>query len=72
MPQIRIREAAAYLGVSDDTIRRWIDNGILESAWDASGRSVVDGLAVARLARENAVLPDDPSPAQPATASSAS
>ncbi|SMH51204.1 molybdenum-pterin binding domain-containing protein [Rathayibacter oskolensis] len=62
MPQIRIKDAAAYLGVSDDTIRRWIDNGVLESAKDASGRGVVDGLAVARLARANAVLPDDPSP----------
>ena len=29
MPQMRIRDAAAYLGVSDDTVRRWIDNGVL-------------------------------------------
>ncbi|MDQ3734833.1 MAG: excisionase family DNA-binding protein, partial [Actinomycetota bacterium] len=26
----RISEAAAVLGVSDDTIRRWIDSGRLE------------------------------------------
>ncbi len=61
MSQIRIKDAAAYLGVSDDTLRRWIDNGQLTSAKDSSGRTVVDGLDLARLARKNAVLPDDPS-----------
>lgn len=61
MPQIRIRDAAAYLGVSDDTVRRWIDNGTLGSSKDKSGLTVVDGLALAQLARRNAVLPDDPS-----------
>jgi len=61
MPQIRIRDAAAYLGVSDDTVRRWIDNGTLDSSKDKSGLAVVDGLALAQLARKNAVLPDDPS-----------
>ena len=61
MPQIRIRDAAAYLGVSDDTVRRWIDNGTLDSSKDKSGLTVVDGLALAQLARKNAVLPDDPS-----------
>ena len=61
MTQIRIRDAAAYLGVSDDTLRRWIDNGVLTSAQDESGRTVVDGLELARLARSNSVLPVDPS-----------
>jgi molybdopterin-binding protein len=61
MPQIRVSEAARYLGVSDDTVRRWIENGTLPSDKNASGRTVVDGLALARLARQNAVLPDDPS-----------
>jgi molybdopterin-binding protein len=61
MSQIRIRDAAVYLGVSDDTVRRWIDNGILDSAQDESGRTVLDGLALAHLARKNAVLPVDPS-----------
>src|SRR5690606_30518751 len=59
--QIRIKNAAAYLGVSDDTVRRWIDAGVLASERDASGRTVVDALDMARLARENAVLPADPS-----------
>lgn len=61
MPQIRVKEAARYLGVSDDTVRRWIDAGVLPSEHDASGRTVVDGLSLARLAQKNAILPDDPS-----------
>ncbi|MBF4568201.1 TOBE domain-containing protein [Plantibacter sp. VKM Ac-2880] len=61
MPQIRIRDAALFLGVSDDTVRRWIDQGALVSAKDDAGRAVVDGLSLAQLARQNAVLPVDPS-----------
>ena len=61
MSQLRIKDAATYLGVSDDTVRRWIDQGVLPSGKDDSGRATVDGLALARLAREQAVLPDDPS-----------
>jgi molybdopterin-binding protein len=61
VPQIRIKDAALYLGVSDDTVRRWIDNGRMEATKDDSGRTVVDGLALAKLAREHSVLPDDPS-----------
>lgn len=61
MSQIRIKDAARYLGVSDDTVRRWIDNELLASDKDDSGRTVVDGLALAQLARKNAVLPADTS-----------
>jgi molybdopterin-binding protein len=61
MPQIRIKDAALYLGVSDDTVRRWIEAGVLASARDGAGRTVVDGLELARLAKQNAVLPADPS-----------
>lgn len=61
MPQIRIKDAALYLGVSDDTVRRWIDSGVLSSQQDGSGRTVVDGLELAHLAKQNAVLPADPS-----------
>ncbi len=61
MPQISVRNAALYLGVSDDTVRRWIDNKILTSSKDEGGRTVVDGLELAHLARRNAVLPADPS-----------
>ena len=61
MTQLRIADAARYLGVSDDTVRRWIDGDILASARDASGKAVVDALELARLAQRNAVLPGDPS-----------
>jgi molybdopterin-binding protein len=61
MTQIRVRDAAVFLGVSEDTVRRWIEGGSLAGARDASGRTVVDGLELARLARRSAVLPDDPS-----------
>lgn len=61
MSQIRIKDAALFLGVSDDTVRRWIDQGVLASSKDDSGRGVVDGLGLAQLARRNAVLPVDPS-----------
>ena len=50
MPQIRIREAAELLGVSDDTVRRWIDSGRLPVRRDAGGPAQVDGAELARVA----------------------
>ncbi|MDQ6741094.1 MAG: helix-turn-helix domain-containing protein, partial [Actinomycetota bacterium] len=32
MTQIRIADAARFLSVSDDTVRRWIENGTLSRA----------------------------------------
>ena len=52
VPQLRIGEAAALLGVSDDTVRRWAEQGRLEVVKAASGRSVVDGVELARVALE--------------------
>ena len=43
MPKFRIIEAAEILGVSDDTVRRWIDNGQLLVERDQSCRMVIDG-----------------------------
>ncbi|MFN3494948.1 MAG: MerR family DNA-binding transcriptional regulator, partial [Hydrogenophaga sp.] len=63
MPNIRVSEAARLLGVSDDTIRRWTENGSLTPLKDDAGRRAVDGLELARLAREQAQLPDDPAKA---------
>lgn len=60
MPNIRIRDAATLLGVSDDTVRRWIDSGSLPSVKDAAGRKAVDGKALAEFAREHASPPPDP------------
>jgi molybdopterin-binding protein len=57
---MRIRDAAAFLGVSDDTVRRWIDAGALSASSDESGRKVVDGYELARFAREQATTTRDP------------
>ena len=53
MPQYRISEAAELLGVSDDTIRRWIDSGRLTSS-GTDGPLSVEGKSLAELAIENA------------------
>lgn len=54
MTRLRIRHAADVLGVSDDTVRRWIAAGELTSVDDASGRATVDGRELARLAQRRA------------------
>lgn len=53
----RIAEAAELLGVSDDTVRRWIDQGRLATAHEA-GRAVVAGVDLATLAETLADSPD--------------
>ncbi|MEO5318668.1 TOBE domain-containing protein [Arthrobacter sp. CC3] len=60
MPTIRIAEAARFLGVSDDTVRRWTENGSLTPVKDETGRLAVDGFELATLARDQAQLPEDP------------
>lgn len=62
MPAFRFKEAAELLGVSYDTLRRWAEDGRIEQTTDASGRLVVDGVELARLAQERAAAagyPDD-------------
>ncbi|HJG80962.1 MAG TPA: TOBE domain-containing protein [Brevibacterium senegalense] len=54
MSQMKVSVAASLLGVSDDTIRRWIDRGRLAASADGSGRILVDGTSLAQLAREDA------------------
>jgi molybdopterin-binding protein len=54
MPTYRIREAAALLGVSDDSLRRWAESGRLATVLDPTGRQVVDGAELARFAEQNA------------------
>jgi molybdopterin-binding protein len=48
----RIAEAAALLGVSDDTVRRWIDGDRLAATRSAGGPAQVDGADLARVAAE--------------------
>jgi molybdopterin-binding protein len=51
MTHLRVSEVAALLRVSDDTVRRWIDQGKLGSGRDDAGRTVVPGVDVAHFAR---------------------
>ncbi len=61
MSKIRVRDAADLLGVSDDTVRRWIDEGALPFEEDRSGRKVIPGRALAEFATANAgVAPKEP------------
>ena len=50
--QFRVSEAAALLGVSDDTVRRWADAGRLTLTRQASGPALVDGAELASLSLE--------------------
>jgi molybdopterin-binding protein len=61
VPQLRIRDAASYLGVSDDTVRRWVDQGLLAAQTDSSNRMVVDGYDLAKLVKAQASPASDPS-----------
>jgi molybdopterin-binding protein len=53
----RIAEAAELLGVSDDTLRRWVEAGRVASAKE-DGRTVVAGADLAALAESLAEHPD--------------
>jgi len=50
MTAYRVAEAADVLGVSDDTLRRWIDAGRVAASAGADGRTTVDGRDLAALA----------------------
>ncbi|MFJ7289257.1 MULTISPECIES: TOBE domain-containing protein [unclassified Curtobacterium] len=64
MTKLRIRDAARYLGVSDDTVRRMVDAGVFTRSTDGSGRTVVDGRELATHIRGTAAQLDDPSGAR--------
>jgi molybdopterin-binding protein len=57
MATYRIAEAASLLGVSDDTMRRWVDAGRIAGE-QQDGRTVVRGTDLVRLATELAEEPD--------------
>lgn len=57
MTTYRIAEAAELLGVSDDTMRRWVEAGRVASAKE-DGRTVVPGADLAAFAESLAEHPD--------------
>lgn len=54
MTHLRISDAASLLGVSDDTVRRWVDRGTLTAHADHAGRRTLDGAELARMAQDRA------------------
>ncbi|WP_435205726.1 TOBE domain-containing protein [Micromonospora sp. bgisy143] len=58
MTTFRIGAAADLLGVSADTIRRWVDAGRLPAGRDEHGHRIIDGVDLAAFARTQAADPD--------------
>ena len=50
MTHLRVSEAAALVGVSDDTLRRWIKADGIVTSTDDSGRTTIPGRDVATYA----------------------
>jgi molybdopterin-binding protein len=57
VPHYRIAQTASLLGVSDDTVRRWLDSGRLRAS-SASGPTTIDGAELAAHAQEIATAPE--------------
>jgi molybdopterin-binding protein len=58
MATYKVGDAAALLGVSPDTVRRWLDSGRLASKQTmGGGRRLIDGQELARFAETLASAP---------------
>jgi molybdopterin-binding protein len=59
VPAYRLSHAAELLGVSDDSLRRWIAAGRLGVSNDEAGRQTIDGAELAAFAQARATPPHD-------------
>ncbi len=54
VPTFTVGQAAELLGVSPDTVRRWVDSGQIPGARTPGGRRRLDGAALARFSAQRA------------------
>lgn len=57
--QIPVSDAAVFLGVSADTVRRLLASGRLDHGSTSSARTTVDGKSLADYARNERIAPSD-------------
>src|SRR3954452_1387959 len=57
VPTFTVGQAAELLGVSPDTVRRWMDSGQIPAVRTKGGQRRVDGGALARFSSERAITP---------------
>ncbi|TDO94576.1 TOBE domain-containing protein [Enemella evansiae] len=60
MRNYRVSEAAALLGVSDDTVRRLVDSGQVPAETDSAGRLTIPGPDLAAYAESRPQAAEDP------------